>query len=640
MLKLSFTQAEELIPGISLLADDLHIQLVPAAEADIQVAVVSLDEDRLDVAWNGRAARIAYGGGTSRFFRALGLLVEASLTGQVPWCVEETPRFITNGAMLDASRNAVMRPEMVKIMMRKMALMGLNTFLLYIEDTYEIPQRPYFGHMRGRYTQNEIRDMDAYALKLGIELVPCIQFLAHLATALQWPCTVEYRDTSDTLLVGAEETYHLIHDMLESVAASFSSRRLHVGLDEAHTMGRGRFLDRNGHVPRAEIFCRHLQTIIELAKPYGFRLMMWSDMFFRTASPNDKYYETEVVFSEAVRAMVPRDVQQVYWDYDESEATTYEKMIIRHKELCDDIIFAGGIWMWIGPTPHYRISIRNAREGLAACAKHGVREVLATIWHNGAEASLITALPVLQLYAELDYTGIYDEEAWKRRFAFTCQASPDVLLQMEKADQLADAGLKANPSRYLLFNDPLLGLLDKHVKQLDIDVRAYYKELKRWFNTNADGQGLFTEALLYYKALLDVLILKADFGVRLKAAYDKRDQAGLQQSRQDAHDLIERFGKLRQAHRQSWLFYNKPFGFEMFDMMYGALAARFDTVVYRLDQLRNDPQASIAELEEERLWFDCREDESLPAITQISPRFGRLYTAGVYASCKLDNYIG
>jgi hypothetical protein len=78
----------------------------------------------------------------------------------------------------------------------------------------------------------------------------------------------------------------------------------------------------------------------------------------------------------------------------------------------------------------------------------------------------------------------------------------------------------------------------------------------------------------------------------------------------------------------------------MFDMMYGALAARFDTVVYRLDQLRNDPRASIVELEEERLWFDCREDESLPAITQISPRFGRLYTVGVYASCKLDNYIG
>ena len=53
-----------------------------------------------------------------------------------------------------------MKVETVKFMMRKMALMGQNAFMLYTEDTYEIEGRPYFGYMRGRYTKDELRELD------------------------------------------------------------------------------------------------------------------------------------------------------------------------------------------------------------------------------------------------------------------------------------------------------------------------------------------------------------------------------------------------------------------------------------------------------------------------------------------------
>ena len=33
--------------------------------------------------------------------------------------------------------------------------MGLNSLMLYMEDTYEIPEYPYFGHLRGRYSQSD-----------------------------------------------------------------------------------------------------------------------------------------------------------------------------------------------------------------------------------------------------------------------------------------------------------------------------------------------------------------------------------------------------------------------------------------------------------------------------------------------------
>lgn len=98
-----------------------------------------------------------------------------------------------------------------------MAKLGLNQLLLYTEDTYEVPGLPYFGTYRGRYSQEEIRQLDDYAYQFGIELVPCIQTLAHLRNALKWPMGQELKDSADILLVGSEKVYDFIRQLLTSV---------------------------------------------------------------------------------------------------------------------------------------------------------------------------------------------------------------------------------------------------------------------------------------------------------------------------------------------------------------------------------------------------------------------------------------
>ena len=86
------------------------------------------------------------------------------------------------GVMLDCSRNAVLKVETIKRYADIIKKMGYNTLMLYTEDTYEIESQPYFGHLRGRYTKQELKEIDAYCNEIGLELVPCIQTLAHLAT--------------------------------------------------------------------------------------------------------------------------------------------------------------------------------------------------------------------------------------------------------------------------------------------------------------------------------------------------------------------------------------------------------------------------------------------------------------------------
>lgn len=90
------------------------------------------------------------------------------------------------GIMLDMSRNAVMHISALKEYITMLSDMGYNTLLLYTEDTYEIPGEPYFGHFRGRYSQDELRQIVDFAESKGIEMIPCIQTLAHLNAIFRW----------------------------------------------------------------------------------------------------------------------------------------------------------------------------------------------------------------------------------------------------------------------------------------------------------------------------------------------------------------------------------------------------------------------------------------------------------------------
>ena len=83
-----------------------------------------------------------------------------------------------------------------------------------------------------------------------MEVIPCIQTLAHLATSLRWGEYAPHVDTADILLVDDERVYTLIDRMFRSLAASFSGRLVNIGMDEAHMLGRGKYYDQHGDADR------------------------------------------------------------------------------------------------------------------------------------------------------------------------------------------------------------------------------------------------------------------------------------------------------------------------------------------------------------------------------------------------------
>ena len=122
------------------------------------------------------------------------------------------------GALICCAANGVMRVERVKKFIDVLAKMGYNLLELAIDDIYKIKSEPFFGYLRGGYTHEEIREMDDYAYEHGIELVPCIQTLAHLTNLVKLPHYAPIVDVNDVLLADEPKTYELNVNVLGDTA--------------------------------------------------------------------------------------------------------------------------------------------------------------------------------------------------------------------------------------------------------------------------------------------------------------------------------------------------------------------------------------------------------------------------------------
>ena len=337
--------------------------------------------------------------------RGFFLLCRCMKEGKDALHVNQKRHFASCGVMADCSRGAVMKTEAVKRLIDRMACLGMNMLMLYTEDTYEVPEYPYMGYLRGRYSQADLRELDAYAASLGVELIPCIQALGHMRQFLQWQDSAKLRDQPDILLIDDEKTYDFIEATVRSMRASMKTSRIHIGMDEAHGVGLGQYLLRHGVVDRHELLVRHLERVVKICEKYGFRPIMWSDMFFRLGSKKNDYYDLEAVVPQRVIDSIP-EVDLCYWDYYHEDEAFYDAMLSAHARMGGKTVFAGGIWTWSGFLPQVKKTEATMFPALAACAKHGVDMAFATMWgDDGAETNLFLATGLLPIFSESCWQG-------------------------------------------------------------------------------------------------------------------------------------------------------------------------------------------------------------------------------------------
>lgn len=591
------------------------------------IPVTCSKKDFLEYYYDGKKGHIYYRH-DHQFIRGIGVFCEHLKNGQ-SFCVSESPTYDNLGVMADCSRNAVISINAFKKLVRHLALMGYSSIQLYTEDTYEIKEYPYFGYQRGRYTREEFHEMDEYARLFSIELVPCIQTLAHLGRILHWNAFSEVHDCDDILLADDEKTYKLIDSMFSAMSENLTSRRINIGMDEAHMLGRGKYLDRFGYKDRTEIMLRHINRVMEIARKYGYKPMMWSDMFFRLASGGE-YYADEVNISEDVLKKIPEDVSLIYWDYYSENKKTYDRMLNIHKKMSSNLIFSGGAWKWTGLSPNQYFSGKVAKIAHESCMEHGIKEILITAWgDNGAECALFSIMPVLQLWAELCYTN--DKNRLEQRFLTCTGGSYNDFMHLGDAtltpDNPAPGRCSVNASKYLLYQDILGGLFDSHVRIGSFS--EHYKNtrdlLKECGKRNPGWEYLFN----VQSALCDVLEIKCDMGLRIRNAYLSGDKKALNNiALNEIPELIKRLERLMEAINTQWESENKIFGLDVLDLRFGGLKQRLESAVKRIARYVNGEISKLEELDGDLLFFDCTSHEKND-LSIVPPYWHRIVSANI-----------
>ncbi len=539
-------------------------------------------------------------------------LIKAHREAPVGFQLSQQPCYKQLGAMLDCSRNAVPTVKTVKQFIRTLSMMGYNTLQLYMEDVFLLEDYPYFSYGRGAYTDGELRELDDYGYAFGIEVIPAIQTLAHQGQALKWDAMRPYVDCGDILLMDDDKTYELINAMFAKMRACLRTPNINIGMDEAHMLGLGRYLDEHGYTDRTDLMLRHFERVHQMANAHGFKPMLWSDMFFRLATKGE-YYQPDSPLDPSIAKRLPADTSLIYWDYYSDEKEIYDAMLSKHLQLTPNTIFASGAWKWSGFSPCNHFSIDRGRLAHEACIQQGISNVLVTMWaDNGAECSLFAVLPSLQYWAELCWCGQADEAQLKAQFAACTDGKWDDFMALDEPvftpDNPAPGRCAVNATKTLLYEDVLIPLFSHQM-----DVVAYGKHLKQSEEKLAAAAQNENWSYLFEcnAQLCKVLRDKCEVQAALQKGWQQKDAQLLQRVCQQLLPVLEADLQafITSLHKR-WLTENKAAGMDVLDIRLGGLMQRCKTAQERLQAYLAGEFQTIEELDMPLLPYSQRAQQA------------------------------
>jgi len=211
------------------------------------------------------------GGSSAGVFYALQTMKQLLKEGKIPAVkIEDKPHFSHRGTHLDVARHFFTVDE-VKAYIDILALHKMNRFHWHLTDDQgwrvEIKKHPglvekgsvrketLVGHISdrpykydgkphgGHYTQEEIKDVVAYAADRHIVVIPEIDLPGHMLAALAaypelgckggpYEIWGRWGISKDVLCAGNEDTYRFLEDVLTEICDMFPSELIHIGGDE------------------------------------------------------------------------------------------------------------------------------------------------------------------------------------------------------------------------------------------------------------------------------------------------------------------------------------------------------------------------------------------------------------------------
>jgi len=367
----------------------LPISPEPAADDAPHAIVIRLAPDsaptepesyRLVVTRRGAILRAATPAGLARGLQTLRQLLPPALerrvgsptaasapAGPARWAIpaveiEDAPRFRYRGVLLDVARYFY-PPEFIKQVVDLLALYKLNSLQLHLTDDQgwrlEIRKYPrltqvgawrketivgknfdpYVGDGRphgGFYTQEQMRDLVAYAAARQVTIIPEIEMPGHARAALaaypELSCTGGPFEVStrwgvhEDIFCPSEQTFAFLEDVLTEVMQIFPGSYIHIGGDEVpkkewkESPVAQEVIRREGLAGEEELQSYFIRRIERFLIAHGRRLIGWDEILEGGLAPEATVMSWRGVAGGIEAARQGHDVimaptNRTYFDY-------------------------------------------------------------------------------------------------------------------------------------------------------------------------------------------------------------------------------------------------------------------------------------------------------------------------------------
>ena len=170
--------------------------------------------------------------------------------------------------------------------------------------------------------------------------------------------------------------------MIESATAPLRSKRIHIGMDEAHRLGQGQYKQLFGNARSTSIFTEHLHQVNEICRKKNLKPLIWSDMLFTLSAQNappdqNCYYETKAPLD--LHGSLPLNINLVYWDYYHTNKEAYSKKIADHRALGFEPFVACGIWTWNRLVTALPFTFETTSACIQSCKSENIKNVFSKL---------------------------------------------------------------------------------------------------------------------------------------------------------------------------------------------------------------------------------------------------------------------
>jgi len=293
--------------------------------------------------------------------------------------VKDWPALAYRGTLMDAgSEGPMLTLDEVKRQIELVAKYKGNQYFFYSEGNIELRGYPLLNP-NARFSQEQIREIVAYARQRHVDVVPAVEMYAHLHDLFRiekysgladFPHGTQFDPTN--LQVKA-----VLRDWTAQLSELFPSKFVDVGFDETWSLQKASAKTGIDSTP-VQLFTDQLKTVTGLFQAQGKTVMAYADI---------------MVKFPGIISRLPQGLIALPWWYDPIHEAEYNRWLAPLAKEHVPHIVTTGVTSWDQIAPDFNVSFANIDTFLVAGQKSHTLGMLNTLWTDDGQALLQMSWP-------------------------------------------------------------------------------------------------------------------------------------------------------------------------------------------------------------------------------------------------------